>query len=667
MAGPASPRTVWRGWLPGHGGRPASVTSSRLEAGALVRSRIFPKTRSWFALGAPVELMSPLSVLRIVLPLAAVLWVSDAGLVGAHQRALLAACIPAGTAAAGWSFLLRQKCVSERGSHVVTFAGAALCIAAVATSGSADLAATLAPVIILFLVTDALYFEVRWVLLHEVVGFPGLAVALAHVAGARFAAGFMLTLWAGTLAGCLTVRALVIAVWRRRSIDPEIGVPNGTGLADQIARLARLVPAEATGESALLMAAVHLAGVDEAREALGYAVGTELLRRSVENLGQVLPPDAVITRVDGDELVVARRVDWCEPSDLGADQWGLPPVVEEKGRALATTLADAIQSGHYFVDRIEVTLRAHVGLAFAPWDQVDVADLVRRASLSAQRAMKNGLVEEVWDGRYGTLTAEDLALLADLRLAPERHELRLAYQPQLTALPLRLVGVEALMRWDSPTHGPVRPDRFIALAERTGLIEKITQWAFGEALDAQKRWRTSGIDLPVSVNLSAQSLTWPGLADWITSMLSQRGLEPASLTVEITETAEALHLVQAVENLRPLRDEGVRISIDDFGTGYTSLAVIPQLPLDEIKVDMAFVRRATRSRADEAIVRSVYELAHRLGIRTVAEGVENEETRVLMTGIGIDLLQGFLFSEPLAEVDLLRNYFAGAPTGAAAV
>ncbi len=194
--------------------------------------------------------------------------------------------------------------------------------------------------------------------------------------------------------------------------------------------------------------------------------------------------------------------------------------------------------------------------------------------------MKNGLLEEVWDGKYGTLTAGDLALLADLRLAAERHELWLAYQPQLTAHPLELVGVEALLRWDSPSHGAVRPDRFIPLAERTGLIEKITQWAFAEALDAQWRWRSCGIQLPVSVNLSAQSLTWPGLAGWITSMLSSRGLEPASLTVEITETAEALHLVQAVENLRPLRDEGVRISIDDFGTGYTSLAVIPQLPLD---------------------------------------------------------------------------------------
>jgi EAL domain-containing protein (putative c-di-GMP-specific phosphodiesterase class I)/GGDEF domain-containing protein len=662
MVGQVTPRSIWRGWMPAQGGKPPTVTSSRLDAGTPVQSRMFPKTRSWFALGAPVELMSPLSVLRIVIPLAALLWTVEASVVSGRSGTMVATSIPVGIAVAIWVVLLQQKTVPERWCHVLTLAGAALSISVVATSGSPALAVSVVPVLLLFLVTDALFFDARWILVHDLLGFAGTGIALDHVAGVRLAVGMTVTLCFGTLVASLTIRALVIAVWRRRSIDPDIGIPNGIGLADQIARLAKLVPADRAGDSALLMAVVHLAGVDEAREALGYAVGTELLRRSVENLGQVLPPDAVITRVDGDELVVARRVESPAPPDVG---WGMPSAIEEHGRALATTLAEAVQSGHYFVDRIEVTLRAHVGLAFAPWAEVDVADLVRRASLSAQRAMKNGMLAEVWDGRYGTLTAEDLAVLADLRLAGERHELSLAYQPQLTSSPLALVGVEALMRWQSPVHGRVRPDRFITLAERTGLIEKLTQWAFSEALDAQQRWSASGIDLPVSVNLSAQSLTWPGLAGWITTMLSDRGLDPASLTVEITETAEALHLVQAVENLRPLRDEGVQISIDDFGTGYTSLAVIPQLPLDEIKVDMAFVRRATRSRADEAIVRSVYELAHRLGIRTVAEGVENEETRVLMTAIGIDVLQGYLFSEPLTEADLLRNYFSG--TSGAAV
>ena len=702
MAGEVTPRSIWRGWMPAQNGKSPSVTSSRLDAGAPVQSRMFPKTRSWFALGAPVELMSPLSVLRIVIPLAALVWVVEAATVDVHPRPVLATAITAAAALAIWSVLIRVKTVAERWCHVLSVAGVALTAVAVGTAGSAPLGTAMAPVVLLFLVTDALYFELRPILVHEVVAFAGLGVALGEVGGARGAIALTVSLWVGALGASLTVRALVIAVWRRRSIDPDIGIPNGIGLADQIARLARAgaragAPAGArTGEragvtavaltgaraaagagatagaghtgdaSALLMAAVHLAGVDEAREALGYAVGTELLRRSVENLGQVLPPDAVITRVDGDELVVARRVEWSPADAERDDNWGLPVVVEERARALAGTLAEAIQSGHYFVDRIEVTLRAHVGLAFAPWEQVDVADLVRRASLSARRAMHNGLVEEVWDGRYGTMTAEDLALLADLRLAAERQELWLAYQPQLAASPLELVGVEALMRWESPLHGRVRPDRFITLAERTGLIEKITQWAFGEALDAQRRWCTLGIDLPVSVNLSAQSLTWPGLAEWITSMLSDRGLDPRSLTVEITETAQARHLVQAVENLRPLREEGVQISIDDFGKGYTSLAVIPQLPLDEIKIDMAFVREAMRSRADEAIVRSVYELAHRLGIRTVAEGVENTETRDLMTAIGIDHLQGYLFSEPLAEADLLRTYFSGAAAGAGA-
>ncbi len=418
-----------------------------------------------------------------------------------------------------------------------------------------------------------------------------------------------------------------------------------------------------------MLATVLLGGVDEARQALGYNVGTELLRRAVEDLGQVVPADTLIARVEADELVIARRLsrttgpgvpgpDASSPRAPGPRVPGpgvrgpVPEDVLLAGQALAADLARSIGAGRYLVDGIEVLLRAHIGLVFAPWDGVEVAELVRRASLNARRAAHDGVATALWDGDRDAMTGEDLALLADLRLAVERDELWLAYQPQVVASGAKVVSVEALLRWDSPVHGSVPPGRFIILAERTGLVDRLTEWVLHQALDAQVRWRAKGVDLPVSVNLSAKTLGRPELAAWILAQLDVRRLPTSALTVEVTETAAA-DLLAAVHLLSPLHERGVRVSIDDFGTGYTSLAAIPYLPLDEIKVDMQFVKRAPTSPADEAIVRCVHELAHRLGLVTVAEGVEDEVVRDLMVEIDFDLLQGFHYSKGLPETELL--------------
>jgi predicted signal transduction protein with EAL and GGDEF domain len=423
-------------------------------------------------------------------------------------------------------------------------------------------------------------------------------------------------------------------------VDPDTGVPNGFGLAQQMAAQER---------TSFVVAAVALDGIGNAREALGYQVGTELLRRAVEDLGQVLPSESVIGRVDGDELVVIMPLD---PEDGGTGPTEAPAAVVRRGRALADDLVQAIGAGRYLVGDVEVILRAHVGLSTSPWDGTDVAELVRRASLSSRHASARGLAVLPWDGDRGALTAEDLALLADLRLAPERGELHLRFQPQIAGGSGLTRSVEALLRWDSPVHGPVSPGRFIPLAERTGLIDRLTRWVVGEALDAQVRWRESGLELPVSVNVSPKSLPVPDLAVWIMDQLAARGLPASSLTVEVTETAVA-DPEQAAAVLRPLYDHGIRISIDDFGTGFTSLAALPTLPLDELKVDQCFVMRSTTSPADRAIVRTVGELGHRLGLEVVAEGVETADIAALLAEMDIDLLQGYHFARPLPEHELL--------------
>ena len=324
-------------------------------------------------------------------------------------------------------------------------------------------------------------------------------------------------------------------------------------------------------------------------------------------------------------------------------------------RDLALTLGNAVEGGRYLVNGLEVSLHAHVGSAVSPWDGTDVAELIRRASNSARAATAQRRAFATWRGDVGVMTADDLAMLSDLRLAGERHELRLAYQPQVAALTSRTVAVEALLRWDSPQHGSVPPGTFIPLAEKTGLIDRITEWVLVEALDAQMRWRSGGLELPVSVNLSAKNLTRPDLAEWILAELAARGLSPRCLALEVTETAAAVDLVLAIDLLRPLHDSGVRISIDDFGVGYTSLSILPRLPLDELKVDQSFVMASPTSPPAEAIVRSVRAMAHLLGLTVVAEGVETEAIRALMVELGFDLLQGYFFARPMPEDELLAH------------
>ena len=635
---------TWRGWVhradvPAH-----PVTSARLSSTARPKNRLFPKTRSWFALDAPLELLSPLSVLRVLFALATVAW-PIIGLTGTVVRTIGVVVVTAATAAI-WVTLLSVRKVDVRVSGLLvawwTVAVSVLVWCSNGTGSSLAFALFLVPSTVFV----ALFLGSRAV----VVTLVGTAMALAVASsGSDGPARAALVAVFGVLA-LATAPAAVLVLGRsaRRldTVDPDTGLPNGFGLAQRLAT---------QEQTTFVVAAVMLDGIGNAREALGYQVGTELLRRAVEDLGQVLPSESVIGRVDGDELVVTLGL-LPVAGESGDGRHGhgadVPDAVARRGLALAEVLVRAVSAGRYLVGDIEVTLRAHVGLSTAPWDGTDVAELVRRASLSAQHASARGVPVLMWDENQGALTAEDLALLGNLRLAAERGELRLNFQPQIDRASGRTRSVEALLRWPSPVHGVVSPGRFIPLAERTGLVDRLTRWVVGEALDAQVRWRESGLELPVSVNVSPKSLPVPDLARWIMDELTVRNLPASSLTVEVTETAVA-DPEQAAAVLRPLYDHGIRISVDDFGTGFTSLAALPTLPLDELKVDQCFVMRSTTSSADQAIVRTVVELGHRLGLDVVAEGVETEEIADLLSDMGVDLLQGYHFARPLPEDELL--------------
>ncbi len=628
---------TWRGWADRGEADVRPVTSARLSSSARPANRLFPKTRSWFALDAPLELLSPLSVLRVLFALATVAW-PVIGFTTSHVR-IGGVTVVCGVTAALWVYLLSVRKVDAAMSGVLAAwwtAGVGVLVWCCHGTGPS-------PALVLFLVPMVVFVALFLGNRAVVVALIGSMAAVGTASAVSVGVGrALLVTGLGVLALSTAPAAVAVlgrSARRHDTVDPDTGLPNGFGVAQRLAD---------RGCTTFVVAAVVLDGIGTAREALGYQVGSELLRRAVEDLGQVLPSESLIGRVGGDELVVTMP--------LAPEETGPGPAVtgtRAVGEDLADELVRTISAGRYLVGEIEVTLRAHVGLSTAPSDGSDVAELVRRASLSAQRAVERGVPVLTWDENQGALTPEDLALLGDLRLAPERNELRLAFQPQVVPAGGRTRSVEALLRWNSPVHGTVSPGRFVPLAERTGLIDRLTRWAMLEALDAQVRWREVGLELPVSVNVSPKSLPVPDLARWIIGELDVRGLPASALTVEVTETAVSDPEL-AAEVLRPLYDHGIRISIDDFGTGFTSLAALPALPLDELKVDQCFVMRSTTSPADLAIVRTVAELGHRLGLDVVAEGVETAAIAALLGELGIDLLQGYHFARPLPEDELVR-------------
>ena len=492
----------------------------------------------------------------------------------------------------------------------------------------------------------SLFFAGRSVIAYLLATAAGLWLGMLDTQGAGASVVIALLGTGSTAVMSGTVFLLARSTRRHQTVDPDTRLANSFGLASRLSAW--------DGHSPLVVALVLIEGIDEAREALGYQVGGELLRRVIENLVRVLPPGTVIGRGEGDAVVVVEPARAAHLGRIGraGDADGGGGRAAQGALVLARGLGEAVRSGRYVVDGVEVALQSFTGLAVGPWGGTEVAELIRRATLSAKRAAATGQPQLMWDGDRDVMSPEDLALLAALGKAAQQGQLSLVYQPQVECRSGRTVSVEALLRWSSPEVGTVPPSRFIPLAERTGLIDRLTGWILAEALDAQVRWLRAGRRVPVSVNFSARTLTRPDLAEWILTELRVRDLSPSCLTVEITETAAA-DLPQAVRRLAHLRDQGVRISIDDFGTGHTSLEALPTLPVDELKIDGSFVHRSATSPADDAIVRTFRELAHRLGLLAVAEGVETEATRLRLVGLGFDLLQGYHLARPLDERDLL--------------
>jgi EAL domain-containing protein (putative c-di-GMP-specific phosphodiesterase class I) len=241
-----------------------------------------------------------------------------------------------------------------------------------------------------------------------------------------------------------------------------------------------------------------------------------------------------------------------------------------------------------------------------------------------------------------------LEMMTDLRRAIENNELHLAFQPKVAIATRRVTSVEALVRWNHPKLGAISPAEFVPLAEQTGGSRQLTDWVLRTAIRQMAEWQQIDLTLDVAVNLSAGDIVDAGLGDAILRLLAKYRVAATSLVLEITESAMMRDPGTSARNMELLRVAGVRFAIDDFGTGYSSLSQLRKLPVDELKIDRSFVSRAHIDADDASIVSSTIELGHNLGLKVVAEGVEEAETLLMLRNLGCDFAQGYLISKPLA-------------------
>jgi len=376
----------------------------------------------------------------------------------------------------------------------------------------------------------------------------------------------------------------------------------------------------------------------EVNDTLGHDVGDVVLQQVADRLRGGLRAGDTIARLGGDEFAVL-----------------LPGADDATALAVATRLRAALVQP-IEVNGLRLEVGTSIGMALGPAHGRDAATLLRRADMAMYAAKRAGQGVRRFSPELDREDAERLSLTAELRQAIEQGQLVLHYQPKVELASGQAVGVEALVRWQHPARGLLGPDRFIPVAEQAGLIEPLTRWVLRTACVQQAAWRAQGLDLAVAVNLSMSSLADPGLLETVREALAMhdnRG--PGRLELELTESTLMADPERARVLLADLRALGVRIAVDDFGTGYSSLAYLKQLPLDELKIDRCFVRDMASDDRDRAVVQATVDLAHTLGLRVVAEGVEDALALEVLQHLGCDLAQGYHLSRPL-PVDELGHW-----------
>jgi diguanylate cyclase (GGDEF)-like protein len=409
--------------------------------------------------------------------------------------------------------------------------------------------------------------------------------------------------------------------------DALTDLPNRTLFADRVEQAIALAERSQSTGAILVLDVDHFKDVNDT---LGHHAGDRLLRDAAERLRSAVRSSDTVARLGGDEFAVLLN------DVSGVD--GATKVAEQIRAALALPVE---------LEGIDVEVEPSIGIVLFPEHGSTPDDLLQRADVAMYEAKREKTRFAVYSARRDEHTPRRLALLSEMRRAIEQKELVLHYQPIVDIGTGEVTGAEALARWQHPVHGLVPPGEFIPLAERTGLIRELTLYVLEAGLDQISCWRREGIDLTLSVNLSARNLLDRSLAATVARLLESRDVPAQRLQLELTENTIMRDPTRSLAVLSELRNLGVRLAVDDFGTGYSSLSYLKHLPVTELKIDRSFVMQMRMDESDERIVQSTIDLSRNLGLRVVAEGVEDGETLTRLGEIGCHDAQGFYLSRPL--------------------
>jgi diguanylate cyclase (GGDEF)-like protein/PAS domain S-box-containing protein len=417
--------------------------------------------------------------------------------------------------------------------------------------------------------------------------------------------------------------------------DPLTALPNRAAFGDRLEE-------SIDGGRAVQLLIIDLDHFKNVNDTLGHAAGDALLVEAAHRLRAAVPAGAFVARLGGDEFAVI-----CPPG-----------CAEDVADRCAGALVDSLHRP-FTLDGQEVFIGASIGIACAPRDGSAADDLVRNADTAMYAAKQHGRARGCrFRSEMNERVSRRVALETALRGALDRGEFALAYQPKQDVASGRLTGFEALLRWHGP-QGAVQPAEFVPVLEDTGLILPVGAWVIRSVCVQVRAWRDAGMPpVPVAVNLSARQFQQENLVDAILAAATEAGISPAALEFELTESMLMSDPAASEAILRRLKAAGIGLSIDDFGTGYSSLSYLKRFPLDALKIDRAFVRDLPADSEDLAITRAVIALAHSLGLRVIAEGVEDAAQLASLRANGCDEIQGYLFGEPLPAGDCLALFAA---------
>jgi diguanylate cyclase (GGDEF)-like protein len=451
-------------------------------------------------------------------------------------------------------------------------------------------------------------FSIAFALLY------GIVVAIAWSAGRKF-------------------RRQLQVNFRLATTDSLTKLPNRTAFGDRLAEA--LENAQRTGK-AFVVALADADHFKEVNDILGHDVGDRLIEAISQRFRAVVFEPDVVARTGGDEFAFL-----------------FSAAVSEEAATHAIELLRDVLRTPIDLDGLPIFVEASIGVSVFPRDGTDARTLLRHADIALYSAKGAGtqlaFFEPILEGQL----PERLVLGSDIRRGLNEGEFGLYYQPKIEVKTGRAVGVEGLLRWHHPARGIVLPDDFLPFAERTSLVHDIDSFVLRQAAAQLATWEQGLSPATLSVNVSARSLNRAfHLDEVVFGVLDEFGVQPNRLCIEVTETAVLAESSQAAAILGRLAEAGVHIALDDFGRGYTGIGLLRTLPLDELKIDKRYVERVVDSPADAAVLRSMVDLAHALGMRATAEGVETAEVLAGATRVGCDLAQGFLIAEPLSIEEL---------------